>query len=104
MTVLGIEITTKETVKYLEIILDTKLTFFLHIKVGSAKATCMTTVLSRLMSNMSGARQNKRQLFMCRLFTRSSYTVWRSGSMLRFGFYMHSSGIKNLRFSRRFQG
>ena len=55
-TVLGEVIMTKVAVRYLGITLDTKLTFFQHIKAASDKAARVTTVLSGLKSNTSDTR------------------------------------------------
>ena len=64
MIVLGDVIMTNKAAEYLGITLDTKLTFFPHIKAVSDKAARVTSVLSGLMSNMSGAKQSKRRLLM----------------------------------------
>ena len=57
-------IETKLAVKHLGIIVDTKLTFFEHLKKVSDKAATATTALSRLMANINGPRPGKRRLLM----------------------------------------
>ena len=54
----------KLTVKHLGIIVDSKLTFFEHLKKVSDKAATVTTALSRLMANVNGPRPGKRRLLM----------------------------------------
>ena len=57
-------IETKLAVKHLGIIVDTKLTFFVHLKKVPDKAATVTTALSRLMANVNGPRPGKRRLLM----------------------------------------
>lgn len=57
-------ITTKKVVKYLGVKLDTKLTFWEHIKGTSEKAAKITSALSRLMANVGGPMASRRRLLM----------------------------------------
>ena len=50
--------------KYLGVIIDTKLTYLPHIKQAADKAAKMVAALSRLMRNVSGPRASKRRLLM----------------------------------------
>ena len=87
MTVLCEEIMTKEAVKCLRITLDTKFTFSSHTKAASAKAARVTTELSGLMSNMSGARQSKRRLLMLTVHLILLYGAEVLANALKFEFY-----------------
>ena len=91
MTVLGEGIMTKGAIKYLVITLNTKLTFFPHIKAASDKSSRVTTVLSGLMSNISGAKQSKRRLLMSVVHSNLLYgaEVW--AIALKFEFYRHGT-------------
>lgn len=53
---------TKPSAKYLGVTIDTKLTFWEHIRRASDKAASVTAALSRLMANTSGPRASKRRL------------------------------------------
>ena len=57
-------IDTKLAVKHLCIIVDSKLTFFEHLKKVSKKAATATAALSRLMANVNGSKPGKRRLLM----------------------------------------
>lgn len=57
-------IITKEAVKYLGVRLDTKLTYWQHIKFASERAAKVTASLSRLMANVGGPIASKRKLLM----------------------------------------
>lgn len=53
---------TKDDLKYLGVLLDTKLTFKAHLKKSTEKAARLTVALSRLMRNTCGPKTNKRRL------------------------------------------
>lgn len=57
-------IESKNEVKYLGVTLDTKLTFWPHIRRAAEKAAERVTSLSRLMANTRGPRPGKRRLLM----------------------------------------
>ena len=56
------EIETMMVIKHLGIMMDTKLTFWDHIRMALDKAASVTTALSRLMPNVNGPRSGKRRL------------------------------------------
>ena len=58
------EIDTKMALKHLGIMMDTKITFWDHIRMVSDKAASVTTALSRLMANVNGPKSGKRRLLM----------------------------------------
>lgn len=58
------EVQTKATAKYLGVTLDTKLTYWAHIKRAVDKAAERTKALSRLMANVGGPKPGKRRLLM----------------------------------------
>lgn len=55
---------TKNNLKYLGVLLDTKLTFMSQILRSTEKAARLTTALSRLMRNTRGPKTSKRRLLM----------------------------------------
>lgn len=57
-------IETKKAIKYLGLMIDTKLTFWEQIKRAADKAATVTTVLSRFMANTGGPRPGRRRLLM----------------------------------------
>lgn len=57
-------IETKQAVKYLGITIDSKLSFFEHIRKSADKAAAGITALCRLMANTSGPKSSKRRLLM----------------------------------------
>lgn len=64
MTVDTEQMTTRSEVKYLGVTLDTKLTFWAHIRNVATKAAEKTKALSRLMANTRGPRPSIRRLLM----------------------------------------
>ena len=58
------DIETKKFVKYLGIILDTKLNYWEQSSQRVKKAGTTTIALSRLMSNLNGPKSSKRKLIM----------------------------------------
>lgn len=57
-------ITTTAAVKHLGITLDTKLTYWQHVKQAADKAAIKTNALARLMANIKGPASSKRKLLM----------------------------------------
>lgn len=57
-------IKSKQAIKELGILIDSKLTFWPQIQSAADKAATKTAALSRLMSNVGGPRQVKRILLM----------------------------------------
>ena len=55
---------TKSAIKYLGILMDTKLTFWPQIKRVAEKAAAITAAHSRIMANTSGPKPSKRRLLM----------------------------------------
>ena len=64
LTVGDTEIRTRSDAKYLGVTLDTKLTYWPHIKRVSERAAGKTAALSRLMTNTRGPRPSIRRLLM----------------------------------------
>ena len=60
----GTEIETKKAVKYLGLMIDSKLTFWEQIRQAADKACTVTVALSRLMANVRGPKPSKRRLLM----------------------------------------
>lgn len=60
-------ISSKPAVKYLGVHLDTKLSYWVHIKQAVEKATKVVGALSRLMANVGGPAASKRKLLMTAL-------------------------------------
>ncbi len=58
------DIQTASSVKYLGVILDTKLSYWPHIQRAADKAAEATKALSRLMANTNGPKCSKRRLLM----------------------------------------
>ncbi|CAB0007882.1 unnamed protein product [Nesidiocoris tenuis] len=58
------ELQTSEAVRYLGVMVDTKLKFGVHIRRAADKAAKMTTALSRLMANTRGPRASRRRVLM----------------------------------------
>ena len=56
--------------------MDTKLTFWDHIRMASDKAATVTTALSRLMANVHGPRSEKRRLLMAYSILLYGSEVW----------------------------
>ncbi|XP_033229053.1 uncharacterized protein LOC117180672 [Belonocnema kinseyi] len=56
------EVQTKNVAKHLGILLESKLTFWKHIKRAANKACTVTTNVNRLMANLGGPKSSKRRL------------------------------------------
>lgn len=85
-------IRTKDAVKYLEVRLDTKLTFWQQINFASERVLKISSALSRLMTNVVGSTANRRKLLMtvthsfllygyvekyCQLYSEEKPSGWR---------------------------
>lgn len=83
MRVNDVVISTKSTVNYLGIRLDTKLTFSCHIQHSINKAAEITANLSRLMANVGGPLAKRRKLLMeaCNSILLYGCEIW--GTSLR---------------------
>lgn len=57
-------ITSKQSIKYLGVMIDNRLTFKEHLTYISRKCAAATGALARIMPNLGGPRQEKRQLLM----------------------------------------
>ena len=57
-------IETRKAVKHLGIMIDSKLTYWEHIRKVSDGAAAVTSALSRLMANVNGPRPSKRRLLL----------------------------------------
>lgn len=58
------QVTAKPAVKYLGVLLDTRLNFWEHTRRAADKAATVTASLSRLMANTHGPKSSKRRLLM----------------------------------------
>lgn len=63
MTINGTDIPIQERIKYLGIVLDSKLNYVEHFKYTSDKAMKVSRALSRLMPNLRGPSELKRKLY-----------------------------------------
>lgn len=86
-------IETQKAVKHLGIHIDTKLTFWEHIRKAAEKASTTTTGLSRLMANIGGPRPSKRRLLM-------SVTT----SILLYGAEIWADALRMDKYRRRMAG
>ena len=84
------EILTKQALKHLDVMIDTKLTFWDQIKRAADKTASVTTALSRLMANTRGPRQSKRRLLM---------TV--AQSIMLYGAEIWGNALKKERYRKR---
>lgn len=64
MEVNNTHIVTKEATRYLGVVIDSKLSFWEHIKQTAERAGNVTTKLSRLLANTRGPPECKRRLYM----------------------------------------
>ncbi|XP_060530457.1 uncharacterized protein LOC132704464 [Cylas formicarius] len=64
ITVGGTQMATRGEIRYLGVYLDTRLTFWSHIRRAVDKAASKTAALSRLMANTRGPKQKTRKLLM----------------------------------------
>lgn len=64
MQVLTQTIRTKDSIKYLGMMLDSRLNFTAHLRYSASKAAKITSSLSRLMANVGGPTESKRRLIM----------------------------------------
>uniref|UniRef100_A0A0A1WPA4 Putative 115 kDa protein in type-1 retrotransposable element R1DM n=1 Tax=Zeugodacus cucurbitae TaxID=28588 RepID=A0A0A1WPA4_ZEUCU len=58
----GYNIPTKQSLKYLGVVIDTRLSYKTHIEKACEKAARVTAAISRMMANIGGPSQNKRAL------------------------------------------
>lgn len=56
------QVISQPTVRYLGVMIDTRLTFKTHLEVVSSKASKIYSVLSRILPNTGGAKQSRRTL------------------------------------------
>lgn len=78
ITVNGYVVPVKRTARYLGVHLDTRLSFVEHVRIVSDGAKAAATALGRLMPNVGGPSQSKRQLLMSVVHSRLLYgaQVW----------------------------
>ena len=87
------EIKTKMALKHLGIMMDTKLTFWDHVRMASDEVETVTMTLSRLMAHVNGPRSEKRRLLM---------TV--AQSILLYGSEVWADALKKKTYRKRIAG
>jgi len=78
LTVEGHQIPTKRHIRYLGVELDTRLSFTKHVSIASKKAMDSARAIGRLMPNVGGPAQKKRQLLASVVYSKLLYgsPVW----------------------------